>query len=299
MHFIRGLRHRRLALAAIAIFAVAGGVAYAAIPDAGTGVYHACMLKNIGTIRIIDPERQRCSASLEVEITFNKQGPTGNPGPTGPPGQPGAPGRDGADGQDGAPFSGTFTSPNGQYSLSVTDTGIVLSGAGSTINLTSAGVQVRSDSDLTLQSGSALLAQAGTGVSIAGNDVAIDSDRNLTLQSGSALAAQAGTGVSIAGNGVAIDSDGNLTLQSALGLLAQIGSAVSVDVGGSATFNAGGSATFQAGSAFSIAGSTVRVNPGSSCRPAARAGDAIAGTATPTGVVTGAISNGSSNVCVG
>ena len=95
MHFIRGLRHRRLALAAIAIFAVAGGVAYAAIPDAGTGVYHACMLKNVGTIRIIDPERQRCSASLEVEITFNKQGPTGNPGPTGPPGPPGPPGEDG------------------------------------------------------------------------------------------------------------------------------------------------------------------------------------------------------------
>ena len=89
MHLIRGLRHRRLALAAIAIFAVAGGVAYAAIPDAGTGVYHACMLKNVGTIRIIDPERQRCSSSLEVEITFNKQGPTGNPGPTGPPGPPG------------------------------------------------------------------------------------------------------------------------------------------------------------------------------------------------------------------
>ena len=268
MHLIRGLRHRRVVLAAIAIFAVAGGVAYAAIPDVGTGVYHACMLKNIGTIRIIDPERQRCSASLEVELTFNKQGPTGNPGPTGPPGPPGAPGRDGEDGQDGAPFSGTFTSPNGQYSLSVTVTGIVLSGAGSTINLTSAGVQVRSDSDLTLQSGSGLVAQAGTGVSIAGN-------------------------------GVAIDSDGNLTLQSALGLLAQIGSAVTVDAGGSATFNAGGSATFQAGSGFSIAGSVVRVNHGSSCRPAARMGDAIAGTATPAGVVTGTISSGSANVCVG
>ena len=117
MHFIRGLRHRQVALAAIAIFAVAGGVAYAAIPDSGTGVYHACMLKNVGTIRIIDPERQRCSASLEVEITFNKQrGRPGDPGPTGPPGPPGSPGRDGRDGQDGrdgTPFSGTFTSPNG------------------------------------------------------------------------------------------------------------------------------------------------------------------------------------------
>ena len=137
--------------------------------------------------------------------------------------------------------------------------------------------------------------------------MAIDSDRDLTLQSGSALAAQAGTGVSIAGNGVAIDSDGNLTVQTALGLLAQIGSTVSmdvgasatIDVGGSATFNAGGAATFQAGSAFSIAGSTVRINPGSSCRPSARVGDAIAGTATPTGAVSGAIASGSGSVCVG
>ena len=193
MHFIRGLRHRRVALAAIAIFAVAGGVAYAAIPDAGTGVYHACMLKNVGTIRIIDPERQRCSSSLEVEITFNKEGPTGNPGATGPPGPPGQPGRDGRDGQDGAPFSGTFTSPNGQYSLSVTDTGIVLSGAGSTVNLTSTGVQVRSAGDLTLQSGSALVAQAGTGVSIDGSSVGVQSAGNLTLH--------AAGGVSIAGSG--------------------------------------------------------------------------------------------------
>ena len=318
MHFIRGLRHPRVAFAAIAIFAIAGGVAYAAIPDAGTGVYHACMLKNVGTIRIIDPERQRCSTSLEIEITFNKQGPTGNPGPTGPPGPPGPAGQDGEDGedgQDGAPFSGTFTSPNGQYSLSVTDSGIVLAGAGSTINLTSAGVAVQSDSDLTLQSGSALIAQAATGVSIAGNSVAIDSDRNLTLESGQALAAQAGTGVSIAGNGVAIESDGSLTFLSALGLLAQAGSTVSVNAGGSATFAVGGSATFgvagnatfnsggpalfQAGSAFSIAGSTVRLNPGATCRPAARLGDAIAGTAAPTGAVTGAITSGSTDVCVG
>lgn len=291
MHFIRGLRHRRVALAAIAIFAVAGGVAYAAIPDAGTGVYHACMLKNVGTIRIIDPERQRCSASLEIEITFNKQGPTGNPGPTGPPGPPGQSGRDGMDGKDGAPFSGTFTSPNGEYSLSVTDAGIVLAGAGSTINLTSAGVAVQSSRDLTLQSGFALVAQAGTGVSIAGNGVAIDSDRNLTLQSDAALAAQAGTGVSIAGNGVAIESTGGLALQTALGLLAQIGTTMSVD--------AGASATFQAGSAFSITGSTVRLNPGSSCRSSARVGDAIVGTAAPTAAVTGAITSGSTTVCAG
>ena len=96
-----------------------------------------------------------------------------------------------------------------------------------------------------------------------------------------------------------VQSDKNLTLLSGLGLSAQAGTTLSVDAGSSATFQAGGAATFDAGSAFSIVGSTVRVNPGSSCRPAARAGDAIAGTATPAGVVTGAISNGSGSVCVG
>jgi hypothetical protein len=114
---------------------------------------------------------------------------------------------------------------------------------------------------------------------------------------------------------VTVESDGNLTFLSALGLIVQAGSTVSVDAGGSAsfgvdgsatfavagssTFNAGGSALFQAGSAFSIAGSTVRLNPGATCRPAARIADSISGTADPTGAVTGAISSGSPTVCAG
>ena len=77
------------------------------------------MLKNVGTIRIIDPEAAALQlASLEVEITFNKQGPTGNPGHAlGWPslGRLGRTARTVRDGhEDGAPFSGTFTSPNGQ-----------------------------------------------------------------------------------------------------------------------------------------------------------------------------------------
>ena len=38
----------------------------------------------------------------------------------------GANGADGADGADGAPFSGTFTSPNGLYSINVTDAGVTV-----------------------------------------------------------------------------------------------------------------------------------------------------------------------------
>ena len=61
MHFIRGLRHRRLALAAIAIFAVAGGVAYAAIPDAGTGVVSRLHAEE----RRHDPDHRPRTAALQ------------------------------------------------------------------------------------------------------------------------------------------------------------------------------------------------------------------------------------------
>jgi hypothetical protein len=111
------------------------------------------------------------------------------------------------------------------------------------------------------------------------------------LLSGLGLSAQAGTALSVNAGSATLDIGGSTAFQT--------GGSATFDVGGSAIFQAGAAATFDAGSAFSIVGSTVRVNPGSSCRPAARAGDAIGGTATPTGVVTGAISNGSGNVCIG
>lgn len=290
MHFIRGLRHRQVALAAIAIFAVAGGVAYAAIPDSGTGVYHACMLKNVGTIRIIDPERQRCSSSLEVEITFNKQGPTGDPGPTGPPGPPGR------DGRDGTPFSGTFTSPNGQYSLSVADTGIVIAGPSSRVKLTSAGLELESAGDLTLVSGSGLTAQAGTAMS---------------LQSGSSLTAQAGSTLSLAGagsvstmslgnSGVGVQTDKSLTFLSDLGFSAQAGSTMSLlvgsnlttQVGGAMSIQGGGAATLDVGGALSLRGSNVRLNGATACNPAARVADDVS-------PATNKIVSGSATVCIG
>ncbi len=73
-------RHLRLGvLLAVGVAIVAGGVAYASIPD-GTGVYSACMLKSTGTIRMIDPSlpgrslRSHCTR-LETEITWNQTGP--------------------------------------------------------------------------------------------------------------------------------------------------------------------------------------------------------------------------------
>src|SRR3977135_3180343 len=90
----------RFALSAAATLAVAGGIAYAAIPDAGTSTYHACMLKNVGTIRLIDPSLatnsllQHCTA-LETEISFSQKGTKGD---AGTPGAAGAAGGQGIQG---------------------------------------------------------------------------------------------------------------------------------------------------------------------------------------------------------
>ena len=62
---------------------VAAGAAYATIPD-GNKVYTACMLKNIGTLRLIDTSlpasnlMSHCTV-LETMVTWNQQGQAGAP----------------------------------------------------------------------------------------------------------------------------------------------------------------------------------------------------------------------------
>jgi hypothetical protein len=71
----------------------AGGIAYAAIPGTGN-VYTGCMLKNVGTVRLIDSTlpssnlMSHCTA-LEVQITWDQQGQKGEPGSAGLPGKNG------------------------------------------------------------------------------------------------------------------------------------------------------------------------------------------------------------------
>jgi hypothetical protein len=56
MRLLRG--RRRIAAVAVVGALAAAGVAYAAIPDSN-GVYTACMLNGVGTVRLID---RRCRA---------------------------------------------------------------------------------------------------------------------------------------------------------------------------------------------------------------------------------------------
>jgi hypothetical protein len=94
------MKRKRLltgAVGALLAAAIAGGVAYATIPGPGN-VYSACMLKGIGTIRLIDKSlpatnlMSRCT-DKETEISWNQAGQPGPPGAPGTKGEPGAPGR--------------------------------------------------------------------------------------------------------------------------------------------------------------------------------------------------------------
>ena len=83
----------RLALISSAVLASAAGVSYAtsSVLATGTSVIHGCYLNRIGTLRVIDPNRQRCSF-VETPIQWNQAGPpglNGAPGPSGPKGDPG------------------------------------------------------------------------------------------------------------------------------------------------------------------------------------------------------------------
>jgi hypothetical protein len=92
------IRPAVVAVAIAAALLVAGGIAYATIPD-GSGVIHGCYQKNQGTLRVIDTGTTQTCSSSEAPLTWSQtgpqgeqgiqgqqgiQGPKGDTGPTGP-----------------------------------------------------------------------------------------------------------------------------------------------------------------------------------------------------------------------
>jgi hypothetical protein len=188
------MRSWKLAAAAVAVAALAGaGIAYASIGGAGS-VYTACMLKNVGTVRLIDTSlpasnlMSHCT-SIETQVSWNQQGQPGTPGTPGTPGQSvvmgdagancadggvsltvGADTRyvcNGANGQDGT-FTGHFQSPNGQYKLDVTDSGIALLGPNGMVHLDSTGISLNSGNVLSLKSAGNAELKASAGLTMQG-----------------------------------------------------------------------------------------------------------------------------------
>ena len=77
---------------------LAGGVAWAAIPDAG-GVIHACYKKNLLVLRVAESASD-CKAN-EVALSWNQRGQRGDTGPQGLKGDQGVPGIQGPKGDQG------------------------------------------------------------------------------------------------------------------------------------------------------------------------------------------------------
>jgi hypothetical protein len=89
-----------LAITAVAIVAIAGGVSYAVADIGGGGVINGCYKSQNGQLRLIDPATDHCLPS-ETSISWGQTGTQGPPGPTGPAGPTGPQGPKGDTGQTG------------------------------------------------------------------------------------------------------------------------------------------------------------------------------------------------------
>jgi hypothetical protein len=298
-----------LVLAGLAVLLMAGGIAYATIPDSG-GVYTACRLNNVGTIRLIDPSGPSSSllshcTSLETQIQWNAKGQAGAPGATGPPGPAGPAGtsptvtqltagdshcpsggasitdangttayvcngQNGAPGQDGKDFAGTFTSPNGSFSLSVADDGVHIVGPDSSIGISS--------------DGTLAISAANETITVPGNRTAtIGGNENITI-SGNRTE-------SVTGNRKETVT-GNDNLQVTGSRDERIGSDDDLRVSLSRTESVGLGLSVRAGTVLDLRGSMVQVNAGSQCLPVARQSDLVDTSG-------GTIVTGSATVCSG
>jgi hypothetical protein len=312
-------------LGALVATGLAGGIALAAIPGPD-GVIQGCYDSG-GNVKVVSA--LPCPRNY-TPFQWNQSGPQGEPGAPGAPGTPGTPGANGVspsvtalaagdpncpaggaaitdaagstayvcsgqDGDDGEPFSGTFTSPNGEYSISVADDGITLARAGGSV------IQL-SGNDITVQSAGAYLASAGSNLSLtSGSGFSLTSGAGMTTAVGTNLqttvggsaATTIGTNAQTTIGGDAVTSIGSDAMTSISGnLTLAVDSDAEITVHDDFQLQSAGTATVQSSAALSLDGSMVRVNAGSGCPRAARLGDLV-------NLATGAIIGGSSTVCIG
>ena len=336
MRHLFGGRRRRLAISVAVLFMTAGGIAYATIPGSGN-VYSACMLKSVGTIRLIDPSlpssnlMSHCTA-LEAPISWNQQGQTGaarahratagvsptvaqlSPGdshcPTGGAAITGASGStayvcSGQNGADGQPFTGTFTSPNGQFSLTVADTGVrsrvrtrrspCRAAAASTSRApepcrsravrsirvaNSENVAVGGDLDVSVGRDETHSVAHDRTTAVDHSDTVhifgdrtqtVDNNETLTVHGSRTETVDHNQAITIHGSRAErVDVNENVVVGAAR--TETVGGSASLDVGGNRDENVGVALDVQAGGALNLRGSLVRINDGSVGLPAGRTG---------------------------
>jgi hypothetical protein len=214
--------------------------------------------------------------SAETKFTFNQQGQQGSPGMPGKDGVNGKDGTSGTDGVsptvtqlavgdthcggggaavtdagggqayvcngtdgiDGQPFSGTFASLNGQFSITVDDNGITVAGPDNSIKLDDSGaIKAVAASSFDLMAGGATTLVSGS---------------TLNLKSGSAAT---------------VDVGGALSLKTAQAATVIVGTSLNANVGGAANLiansldlKATGTAILEAGGPLSLRGTVINEN---------------------------------------
>ena len=362
-----GRRRWRLVVLVVAGLGVAGGVAYATIPG-GDNTYTGCMLKNVGTVRLIDPTlpsgnlMSHCTA-LETQISWNQQGQKGDPGTPGLPGPNGAAGANGIsptvaqlpvgdsncpnggaaitdawhstayvcsgqNGTDGQSFAGSFTSPNGLFSLTVANSGIDLKGPNATISLPQAptlGVRINSTGELFLHANDLATEATHDETIYVAHDLteSVDHDATTHISHDRTETVDGNQGVTIHGSrSETVDTNESIMIGGSR--TESVGGSDGVTVGGNRSENVNGGETINiAGSRnqtvrlndtlhvltnhsemidgslsvnvagpVDLRGSMVAINGGgSNCQPVARQGDFVS--------AAGVILAGSATVCVG
>jgi hypothetical protein len=125
-------------------------------------------------------------------VTLGAVGPTGPTGPVGPPGPAGT-------------FAGHFQSPNGAYSLDVTDTGIQLAGPGTSIQIANGTITILA-TNVSITTGRAIDVQAGTRTTIhSGTTTDIQSGGSTTIKSDSTMRIQSAATIDIRGTTVTVN----------------------------------------------------------------------------------------------
>jgi hypothetical protein len=125
----RRIRRVVLALTAVMVVTIAGGVTYAVAQVGSGGVINGCYKSQNGQLRLIDPAADHCLPS-ETPISWGQTGTQGPPGPPGPKGDKGDPGEPAtslwavvtgnqtlARGMGVTAISGPVSPPNGQVNV--------------------------------------------------------------------------------------------------------------------------------------------------------------------------------------
>lgn len=101
-----------MAITAVAVVAIAGGVTYAVADIGGGGVITGCYKSQNGQLRLIDPATDSCHP-IETAISWSQTGPQGPKGDKGDPGPQGPVGPQGPAGPQGIPGPQGATGPQG------------------------------------------------------------------------------------------------------------------------------------------------------------------------------------------